>query len=191
MIHTYKHVCLPLQRCILYVSRTTNPATQARLNMACLLLQMLDILLIYHILSHLVCGTQDTTCRCRKSKGKGTSCQGLQLPDVDTVLPLEAALQSLPDQPPAAVKAVYRHWCQKRQGSERPLLQRLWYEPPWHRLTVAGNLMPHSLIAKVLHIRLSGHLGSHDLSRHPTQLLSGVCMLDCSYCSMAVCFIRS
>ncbi len=75
----------------------------------------------------------------RDGKGKGTaSSDGLQLPDVDTVLPLQTALQGLSSQPAAAVKAVYLHWCQKRQYSERPLLQRLWYEPPWHRLTVAG-----------------------------------------------------
>ncbi len=75
----------------------------------------------------------------RDGKGKGkASRDGLQLPDVDTVLPLQTALQGLSSQPAAAVKAVYLHWCQKRQYSERPLLQRLWYEPPWHRLTVAG-----------------------------------------------------
>ncbi|KAL0040967.1 hypothetical protein WJX77_000497 [Trebouxia sp. C0004] len=73
-----------------------------------------------------------------KGKGKASS-DGLQLPDVDTVLPLQKALQGLSSQPAAAVKAVYLHWCQKRQYSERPLLQRLWYEPPWHRLTVAGS----------------------------------------------------
>lgn len=83
---------------------------------------------------------------CSKGKGKGPSNQGLQLPDVDTVLPLRVALQGLPDQLPAAVKAVYCHWCTKRHGSERPLLQRLWYEPPWHRLTVAGDIsITHSL----------------------------------------------
>ena len=76
----------------------------------------------------------------RDSRGKGkASSASLQLPDVDTVLPLQAALQGLSDQPPAAVKAVYLHWSQKRQYSEKPLLQRLWYEPPWHRLTVAGQ----------------------------------------------------
>ncbi|KAL0045735.1 hypothetical protein WJX82_003086 [Trebouxia sp. C0006] len=73
-----------------------------------------------------------------KGKGKASS-DGLQLPDVDTVLPLQTAMQGLSSQPAAAVKAVYVHWCQKRQYSERPLLQRLWYEPPWHRLTVAGS----------------------------------------------------
>ena len=78
-------------------------------------------------------------CRDSKGKGKSTISDGLQLPDVDTVLPLQTALQGLRSQPPAAVKLVYLHWCQKRQYSERPLLQRLWYEPPWHRLTVAGR----------------------------------------------------
>lgn len=81
----------------------------------------------------------DVTDCCRDGKGKGkASSDGLQLPDVDTVLPLQTAMQGLSSQPAAAVKAVYVHWCQKRQYSERPLLQRLWYEPPWHRLTVAG-----------------------------------------------------
>lgn len=76
----------------------------------------------------------------RDSRANGKANSGsLQLPDVDTVLPLQAAFQGLSNQPPAAVKAVYMHWCQKRQYSEKPLLQRLWYEPPWHRLTVAGQ----------------------------------------------------
>ncbi|KAL0043638.1 hypothetical protein WJX79_010663 [Trebouxia sp. C0005] len=76
----------------------------------------------------------------KDGRGKGkASGDGLQLPGVDTVLPLQTALQGLSSQPAAAIKAVYLHWCQKRQYSERPLLQRLWYEPPWHRLTVAGS----------------------------------------------------
>ena len=81
---------------------------------------------------------QVVACRDAKGKSKASVDQGLHLPDVDTVLPLQTALQGLASQHPAAVKAVYLHWCQKRQFSERPLLQRLWYEPPWHRLTVAG-----------------------------------------------------
>ena len=81
---------------------------------------------------------------CRDSKGKATAtlADGLQLPDVATVLPLQSALQGLNSYPPAVVKAVYLHWCHKRQYTERPLLQRLWYEPPWHRLTVAGDFQP-------------------------------------------------
>lgn len=88
-------------------------------------------------------------CRNGKGKGKGKALpdHSLHLPDVDTILPLETALQSLASQQPAAVKAVYLHWCKKRQFSERPLLQRLWYEPPWHRLTVAGKpFYPQQLV---------------------------------------------
>lgn len=83
---------------------------------------------------------------CRDSKGKGKALpdHSLHLPDVDTVLPLETALQGLAGQQPPAVKAVHLHWCRKRQISERPLLQRLWYEPPWHRLTVAGKPLLHT-----------------------------------------------
>lgn len=79
------------------------------------------------------------SCRDGKGKGKALLDHSLHLPDVGTILPLETALQGLASQQPAAVKAVYLHWCKKRQFSERPLLQRLWYEPPWHRLTVAGK----------------------------------------------------
>ena len=79
------------------------------------------------------------SCRDGKGKGKALLDHSLHLPDVGTILPLETALQGLAGQQPAAVKAVYLHWCSKRQFFERPLLQRLWYEPPWHRLTVAGK----------------------------------------------------
>ena len=89
-------------------------------------------------------------CR-RDSKGKGKALpdHSLHLPDVDTVLPLETALQGLASQQPTAVTAVHLHWCKKRQISERPLLQRLWYEPPWHRLTVAGKPLVHIEVSTV------------------------------------------
>ena len=101
---------------------------------------------------------------CSKGKGRGTSSQSLHLPDVDSVLPLQVALQGLPDQQPAAVKAVYNHWCKKRMGSERPLLQRLWYEPPWHRLTVAGD----SFFVRKLFCPLVSNLGNHVLLTCPS-----------------------
>ena len=92
-----------------------------------------------HPRTRLVCRPfSPTLCRDARGNGKVPASDSLQLPDVDAVLPLQKALQGLPSQPPTAVTALYQHWCQKRHFSERPLLQRLWYEPPWHRLTVAG-----------------------------------------------------
>lgn len=87
----------------------------------------------------------DMPCRGGKGKGKALPDHSLHLPDVDTILPLGTALQGLASQQAAAVKAVYLHWCSKRQVLERPLLQRLWYEPPWHRLTVTGKPSTHQL----------------------------------------------
>lgn len=46
----------------------------------------------------------------------------------------------------AAAAAAYKHWARKRAGAQRPLLQRLWFEPPWVGAREAGKEAwgPHS-----------------------------------------------
>jgi hypothetical protein len=48
-------------------------------------------------------------------------------------------LQDNADIPKDAVELVYNHWLSKRRANVRPLLQRLWCESPWARLSALGK----------------------------------------------------
>lgn len=37
----------------------------------------------------------------------------------------------------SVIRAVYQYWRAKHQRAGRPLIQRLWYEPPWDRRKAA------------------------------------------------------
>ena len=56
------------------------------------------------------------------------------LPSIPEIFPLSKCLKvrglSAEER---VVKDVYNYWKKKHQKSGRPLIQRLWYEPPWHR----------------------------------------------------------
>eukprot|EP00887_Chlorella_sp_A99_P008161 scaffold12.g8161.t1 len=61
------------------------------------------------------------------------------LPPIEEVFPLEACLQ-VPgiNHYDNIIKAVYEYWKAKHQREGRPLIQRLWYEPPWHQRKAAA-----------------------------------------------------
>ena len=48
--------------------------------------------------------------------------------------------------PEEAVKLIYTYWSEKRKASNRPLLQRLWFEQPWVRRAAKGSKQgaPHA-----------------------------------------------
>lgn len=58
----------------------------------------------------------------------------LVLPSISEIFPLKKCLRarglSLDSK---VVKRVYNYWKKKHEKTGRPLLQRLWYEPPWHK----------------------------------------------------------
>ncbi|KAK9865423.1 hypothetical protein WJX84_002361 [Apatococcus fuscideae] len=67
-----------------------------------------------------------------------SSTQNLQpghpLPSAETVLDMDAAFTACEGLLPEHVEAVYRHWLTKQMPTRRPLLQRLWFQPPWQGL---------------------------------------------------------
>lgn len=56
------------------------------------------------------------------------------LPSISELFPLKKCLKarglSLDSK---VVKRVYNYWKKKHEKAGRPLIQRLWYEPPWHK----------------------------------------------------------
>ncbi|KAL4431305.1 hypothetical protein ABPG75_006561 [Micractinium tetrahymenae] len=62
----------------------------------------------------------------------------VSLPSIDEVFPLEKCLQ-VPgiNHYENVIRAVYKYWRAKHQRAGRPLIQRLWYEPPWDRRKAA------------------------------------------------------
>lgn len=59
----------------------------------------------------------------------------LILPSISEMFPMSKCLKArgLDNLETAIVRDVYNYWKKKHQRSGRPLIQRLWYEPPWHR----------------------------------------------------------
>lgn len=58
----------------------------------------------------------------------------LILPPISEMFPLSKCLQARGlNFDETTVRDVYYYWKKKHQKSGRPLIQRLWYEPPWHR----------------------------------------------------------
>jgi len=58
----------------------------------------------------------------------------LVLPSISELFPLKKCLQvSGLDHDVNVIKDVYKYWKEKHERAGRPLIQRLWYEPPWHR----------------------------------------------------------
>lgn len=58
----------------------------------------------------------------------------LILPPISEMFPLSKCLEARGlNLDEAIVRDVYNYWKKKHQRSGRPLIQRLWYEPPWHR----------------------------------------------------------
>ena len=51
-------------------------------------------------------------------------------------------LQACSELPSQHVAAVYRHWLTKQVPVRRPLLQRLWFQAPWHSLGVQWGTKP-------------------------------------------------
>lgn len=43
------------------------------------------------------------------------------------------------------IRRVYEYWRTKREARALPLIQRLWYEPPWHRTTADAGLKTKSV----------------------------------------------
>jgi hypothetical protein len=58
----------------------------------------------------------------------------LVLPSISELFPLKKCLKarglSLDSK---VVRRVYNYWKKKHEKAGRPLIQRLWYEPPWHK----------------------------------------------------------
>jgi hypothetical protein len=58
----------------------------------------------------------------------------LVLPSISELFPLKKCLQvSGLNHEMNIIKDVYKYWKEKHERAGRPLIQRLWYEPPWHR----------------------------------------------------------
>ena len=56
------------------------------------------------------------------------------LPPISDIFPLEKFLKLTDlNQDENVIKDVYMYWKEKHERTGRPLIQRLWYEPPWHR----------------------------------------------------------
>ena len=56
------------------------------------------------------------------------------LPPIGQVFPLQACLKvpGIGHYGSTFIRSVYNYWKAKHQRAGRPLIQRLWYEPPWH-----------------------------------------------------------
>lgn len=64
----------------------------------------------------------------------GTLPPPLILPPISEIFPLGKCLEARGlNLDGTIVRDVYNYWKRKHQKSGRPLIQRLWYEPPWHR----------------------------------------------------------
>ena len=58
----------------------------------------------------------------------------LVLPSISELFPLKKCLQvSGLNHDVNVIRDVYKYWKEKHERAGRPLIQRLWYEPPWHR----------------------------------------------------------
>jgi hypothetical protein len=65
----------------------------------------------------------------------------VSLPPIEEVFPLEKCLQLEGiNQYESVVKAVYKYWVVKHRKAGRPLIPRLWYEPPWDKKAAARRL---------------------------------------------------
>ena len=69
---------------------------------------------------------------------QGTAPPPLILPSISEMFPLSKCLKvsGLYDCD-KVIKDVYKYWKDKHERAGRPLIQRLWYEPPWHRKATA------------------------------------------------------
>jgi hypothetical protein len=72
---------------------------------------------------------------------EGNAAPPVRVPPVEEVFPLDACLRvpGINHYEPA-IRAVYQYWRAKHARAGRPLIQRLWYEPPWHRKKAAQRL---------------------------------------------------
>lgn len=65
----------------------------------------------------------------------------VSLPPIEEVFPLEKCLQLEGIiQYESVVKSVYKYWVVKHRKAGRPLIPRLWYEPPWDKKAAARRL---------------------------------------------------
>ncbi|KAK9834387.1 hypothetical protein WJX74_000429 [Apatococcus lobatus] len=68
---------------------------------------------------------------------------GQSIPPAPSVLDEDAALAVCKGFSGSHVSAVYSHWLTKQVPTRRPLLQRLWFQAPWHSLGLQwGNSKP-------------------------------------------------
>lgn len=68
------------------------------------------------------------------SKGPVDVAPVVTLPPIDEIFPLKKCLEAPGlNYREAVIKDVYTYWKGKHEKAGRPLIQRLWYEPPWHR----------------------------------------------------------
>lgn len=65
----------------------------------------------------------------------------ISVPSIDEIFPLERCME-VPGmrQYEGAVPIVYSYWKAKHERAGRPLIQRLWYEPPWDRKAAARRV---------------------------------------------------
>ncbi|PSC74628.1 Soluble inorganic pyrophosphatase 2 [Micractinium conductrix] len=70
--------------------------------------------------------------------GSSDQLPAVVLPSIEEVFPLDKCLQ-VPgiNHYESVIEAVYEYWKGKHQRAGRPLIQRLWYEPPWDRRKAA------------------------------------------------------
>ena len=71
----------------------------------------------------------------------------VSLPPIEEIFPMDKCLEKCmdiegvdPHPTETAVKAVYKYWKEKHRKAGRPLIPRLWYEPPWDRKAAARRL---------------------------------------------------
>ena len=63
------------------------------------------------------------------------------LPPIEEIFPLEKCLQVQGiNHYESVIRAVYLYWKEKHRRAGRPLIPRLWYEPPWDRKAAARRL---------------------------------------------------
>lgn len=65
----------------------------------------------------------------------------VSLPPIEEIFPLEKCLQVQGiNHYEGVIRAVYGYWKEKHRRAGRPLIPRLWYEPPWDRKAAARRL---------------------------------------------------
>lgn len=65
----------------------------------------------------------------------------VSLPPIEEIFPLEKCLQVQGiNHYESVIRAVYGYWKEKHRRAGRPLIPRLWYEPPWDRKAAARRL---------------------------------------------------